>query len=112
MVLAFFADLDGEESQAALYLLEALVGEEGLHGVEGVEELEEAYEAADDFDFEEALLLDLILEHVVVLLGRLHHYVDHLLDVQGDLQVLLLDLHEHPRQLHLVLDLARAEEAA
>jgi hypothetical protein len=48
--------------------------------------------------------------HVVVGLRRLHDDVDRLLDLQGHLQVLLLDLHEHPRQLHVVLDPPLAEE--
>lgn len=96
MVFTFLANLNGEESQTAFYFLIAFLSQVGFHGVETVEELEEADEAANNFDFEEALFLNFVLEHVVVLLGCFHHYVHYLFYVKGNLQVLLLDLHEHP----------------
>lgn len=97
VIFGFLADLDGKQPQTVLNLLEALLREVLAHGVEGVEELEEPDKTADDLYLKEALFFGLILVGIVVCLGHFDYDVDQLLDIQGNLQVLLLNLHEHAR---------------
>lgn len=65
--------------------------------MQGVEELEETDQTADNLDLQETFLLAPVIVGIVVCLRRFHDYIDQLLDLQRHLQVLLLNLHEHPR---------------
>ncbi len=95
MIFTLLTHFNRKQPQTVLYLFVTLLRKLGFHGVKTIEKLEEADEAAYNFDLEKAFLLNFILEHIVILLGCLNHYVNDLLNVQRNLQILLFNFNEH-----------------
>ncbi len=111
VVLGLLAYAVGEELEGLVdFVVAVFFGKMFFHAVEDVEELEQSVEAADELDFEEPLFVEFLIGFAVEVFSSFVDHVNELFQIQGDLQVLLLNFDPHLRQLDLLLDLARVQK--
>ena len=87
----------GENPQTVLNLQVALLFQIAFHVIQAIKKLKEPHQATDDLDFQKALLFGLILSQIVISFRDLSDDEDHFLYLEGNLQILFLYFHEHPR---------------
>ena len=87
----------GKNPQTILNLQVSLLLQIALHMIQTIKKLKEPHQTADDLNFQKTLLLGLIFSQIVISFRDLSDDEDHFLYLEGNLQILFLYFHEHPR---------------